>query len=110
MKEDFKIGLRRRYLAVFDEVVRDKGVTDKEICRVIGIAATQVSQMRSGNRFPTTEQVMDLCDAFGYDLAFIIRGKDKKADRLPADGVTLEDVYKELQEVKQALSGAKGKK
>lgn len=110
VKEDYKVGLRRRYLAVFDEVVDKKRITDKELCATIDMSASHISQMRSGNRYPTTEQVLTLCDAYGYDLAYVIRGKDKAANKKPADGITLDDIYKEVQEVKQTLAGLKPKK
>lgn len=110
VQEDYKAGLRRRYLAVFDEVVEKQGVTDKDIADRVGISNSHISQMRSGNRFPTTEQVLTLCDAFGYDLAYMIRGKDKAPGKKPADGVSLDDIYKELQELKQMVSGGKAKR
>jgi transcriptional regulator with XRE-family HTH domain len=110
IKEDYKVGLRRRYLAVFDEVVAKQGVTDKDIADKIGISNSHISQMRSGNRYPTTEQVLILCDTYGYDLAYVIRGRDKAAIKRPADGATLDDIYKELQELKQVVSGGKAKK
>lgn len=109
-KEEYKVGLRRRYLAVFDEVVNKKGITDKELCATIEISASHISQMRAGNRYPTTEQVLILCDTYGYDLAYVIRGKDKMANKRPADGATMDDVYKEVQELKQILANIKGKK
>lgn len=94
---------------VFEEVINKKGITDKELCSTIGMSASHISQMRSGNRYPTTEQVLTLCDAYGYDLAYVIRGKDKSANKKPADNATLDDIYKELQEVKQMIVGNKGK-
>lgn len=105
IKEDYKIGLRRRYLAVFDEVVEKKGITDKELCATIDMSASHISQMRGGHRYPTTEQVLTLCDAYGYDLAYVIRGNNKVAKKRPADGATLEDVYNEVKEVKELISG-----
>jgi len=110
VKEAYKIGLRRRYLAVFDEIVEKKGITDKELCATIDMSASHISQMRSSNRYPTTEQVLTLCDTYGYDLAYVIRGKDKLANKRPADGATLEDIYKEVQDLKQMISSIKSKK
>lgn len=106
-REDYKIGLRRRYLAVFDEVVDNKGITDKELCATIEMSASHISQMRSGSRYPTIEQVLTLCDTYEYDLAYVIRGMDKKANKRAADGATLDDIYKEVQNVKQLLSSFK---
>lgn len=102
--EDYKIGLRRRYLAVFDEVVKNRSLNDKDIADQIGISNSHISQMRSGNRYPTTEQVLALCDTFGYDLAYVIRGEDRKEGKKPADGVSTDDIYRELQEIKVLIS------
>lgn len=100
-KETFKAGLRRRYLAVFDEVKAKTGMTEKDLCQATGIHASYIHQIRSGKRSPTLEQVMSICDKYNYDLLYVLRGDDKVHVKRPADNVTLEQVYKELQELRE---------
>jgi len=100
-KETFKAGLRRRYLAVFDEVKEKTGMTEKDLCQATGIHASYIHQIRSGKRSPTLEHVMSICDKYNYDLLYVLRGDDKKHVKRPADNVTLEQIYKELQELRE---------
>lgn len=99
--EPYKVGLRRRYLAVFDEVKQKLRVDEKTLCSQIGMRTVAVSQMRSGQRGPTVEQVIKICDKFNYDLLYVLRGDDKVSVKRPADGITLDQVYKELQELRE---------
>ncbi|SKA29955.1 Helix-turn-helix domain-containing protein [Chitinophaga eiseniae] len=105
--EDFKVGLRRRYLAVYDEVFeelsREKGITHKEFCEMIGLRRASVNNFRDGTRTPGVEDIMNLCDKFGYDIGYVIRGKDKPAGKVPAEGVTLEGIYELLKEIRAKL-------
>lgn len=100
-QETFKQGLCRRYLAVFDEVRDKQGVDDKTLCLAIKVPQSVISAMRAGKRGPTTEQVVAICDKYGYDLAYVIRGDDKVNVKRPATGATLENIYKELQELRE---------
>lgn len=99
--ETYKEGLRRRYLAVFDEVRDKQGVDDKTLCQALKVPASVISGMRSGRRGPTIEQIVKICDKYDYDLAYVIRGDDKLSVKRPATGVTLEQLYKELQDLRE---------
>lgn len=106
-EEDFKAGIRRRYLAVYDEVFeemsRKKGITQKEFCEMIGLRRASVNDFRAGTRTPGVEDILTLCDKFGYDIGYVIRGKDKPAGKVPAEGATLEGIYELLKEIKAKL-------
>ncbi|CAL1518176.1 helix-turn-helix transcriptional regulator [Chitinophaga sp. MM2321] len=104
-KEDFKAGLRRRYLSVFDEVLRklnEKGkVTEAEMCTSIGLRRASIYDFRAGRRVPTVEQVLIICDKYNYELEYVIRGEEKFSVKRPAPGATIEMIYCELQDLKE---------
>lgn len=98
MKEDYKDGLRRRYLDVFEEVLKElnkeKKTTAKELTEMLGMRQASIAEFRAGRRTPTVEEVLTICDKFGYDLAYVIRGKD--VDNVQKKVVTLDDILMEI--------------
>jgi transcriptional regulator with XRE-family HTH domain len=105
-KEPYKAGLRRRFLAVFDEVKEANKLTDAAICRKIDMVPSIFAQIRAGDRGPTIEQIIRICDEYEYDLLYVIRGDDKVGGRKPSSKkVSLEDLHKEVQELKLLVEG-----
>ena len=79
-------------------------MTDAAICQEIGMVPSVFAQVKGGSRGPTIEQVISICDTYGYDLLYVIRGDDKVGGRKPVDKkITLEDLHKEIQELKQVV-------
>lgn len=104
--ETFKAALRRRYLIAFDEIKAKHNLDDKSLATALKMPQSWISQMRSGKRGPTLEQLVALCDKYNYDLVYLIKGDSKKGSKRPADGVTLEQIYREMQEIKEAITPA----
>lgn len=102
-KEDFKAAVTRRYLAAFDEIARQKGQPDKEICLLIDLAPQRLSAFRAGIKFPTTEEIATLCTTFKFSLSGIILGTNKDFSKNPMNSPTNLDLYNELQELKSIL-------
>lgn len=103
IKEDFKVAVTRRYLAAFDEIARQKGQLDKEICLLITLAPQRLSAFRAGIKFPTTEEIATLCTAFKFSLSGIILGTGKDFAKVPKANPTNLDLYNEIQEIKSLL-------
>lgn len=106
-KEDFKSGLRRRYLAVFDEVYKDvsakSGIKEGEFCDILGLRRGTPSEIRAGKRSPTTEDIFILCDKYNYDISYIISGKKRPPGKLPDTEITIGHLYELLKEIKSKL-------
>lgn len=102
-KSDFKAGIRSRYLAVFDEVKQEESADDKGLSTILGIPASHISMMRSGKRTPTLEQIVEICEKYGYDMVYVIRGDDTEGERRPITKASLQDIYKEVRDLKGKL-------
>lgn len=105
-KESFRDGLRRRFLAVIDEVQaagiqKGEKITDKDIAAALSSQPSRIGQIRMGLVTPTIEMIVRACELYGYDLAYVIRGDHHEGAKRPATGVTLEKVYAELQQLRE---------
>jgi transcriptional regulator with XRE-family HTH domain len=109
MKDDYKIGLRRRYLDVFEEVLRElnkeKKTTAKDLTEMLGMRQASIAEFKAGRRTPTVEEVLTICDKFGYDLAFVIRGSDSSA--LQKKAITLDDIFLEINKLSKLIEQQK---
>lgn len=82
--------------------MRDKQrIDDKTLCQALKVPQSVISAMRAGRRGPTIEQIVKICDKYEYDLAYVIRGDDKLSVKRPATGITIEQVYKEMQDLRE---------
>lgn len=55
-----------------------KGVTQKQLARIVGVAPSTVANWENGNREPTSIDLLcRVADALDFSLDMLVRGKEK---------------------------------
>lgn len=81
-------------------LIKDKGISKREICRATGIAPSTLQGLLDGKREPSVKHIPVLAEYFGVSIDFLITGKESKADNLNA--FLTEEVFEGLLQVKIA--------
>jgi len=69
---------------------KEKGLSQKQVADIIGVAEGTVSLYESGSRFPGKETLCAIADALDCSLDLLVRGKEK--DR--PEGRSREEILK----------------
>ena len=51
-----------------------KGITQEKLADTVGVSRQSVSKWETGDAFPETEKIMQLCDIFGIPMDVLMRG------------------------------------
>lgn len=81
------------------EVLKEKGVTGKELSEKIGITETSLSRIVKGDQQPRFDILLQIADALDVDVRVLFNSTKK--DRTFAEKIS--STIKELQEVKKSI-------
>lgn len=51
-----------------------RGITQEELSDLVGVSRQSVSKWETGDAFPETEKIMQLCDIFNVSMDVLMRG------------------------------------
>ena len=63
-----------------------KGITQEELADTVGVSRQSVSKWETGDAFPETEKIIQLCDIFGVPMDVLLRGDAKSYIGACSDG------------------------
>lgn len=94
-----------------ETAIAKAGITQKELARRTGIAETNISAYKTGDRYPKTETLVTLCSALGVSIDWLITGKSaetllqvSKEDAIKeALKACLSDDQKLISEIREAV-------
>ena len=74
--------VKARLVSQIQDAVDDRGLTQTEAARILGVGQPDVSRMLRGNfRDLSVERLMRLVQALGYDVDIVVREKKRRKAR-----------------------------
>lgn len=71
-----KIGSSHEIIKRIKDCRKEKGLTQKRLAELAGVAEITIRQYETGNRFPKIEQLQKLADALDISSAFLLFGTE----------------------------------
>jgi transcriptional regulator with XRE-family HTH domain len=87
-----------RFLQVFDDIMSQKSMTQKEVCATLGFSSPLISQLRNGKtKTLRVEDVKEIAIRYNYSILWIVTGQgDMRASN---DEKTIKQDIKDIKEV-----------
>lgn len=67
-----------------------RGITQEELSDLVGVSRQSVSKWETGDAFPETEKIMQLCDIFNVSMDVLMRGDAQKYFTESENGCVIE--------------------
>ena len=98
---------RGDYMEHLTRIREEKGLTQKELGRLVGVAEATISNYENGKRDPKLDKLVALADALNVSLDELVRGKekDRHEGRSISDLITRLDGYN-LQQLREVVAFA----
>ena len=90
---------RKKYtLLRLKEVLKEKGVTGKELAAKVGVSETTISQHVGGDQYPRPELLLKIASTLEVDVRDLFYStKTKEADEILKQAINdLQDVYSKI--------------
>lgn len=71
-RKDLTVMVTDKCVKVIDDIILQRGVSQEELSKIIGIGRTQITGMKKGERFATPEMLVGLCLNFGVNARYLL--------------------------------------
>jgi transcriptional regulator with XRE-family HTH domain len=85
--------------AAFDKLLRNKGLTNAQVARIIKVSGGTISRYRSGERAPDPDSLAAMCQALGVsadELLGLDVSEQRAADHLAREAARLVEAAEKL--------------